>query len=148
MLEPFRSEFNATWSSAKYAEVLRVLDGRTRSQVGFRVCETPCFFAPELMERMVQAGIELTNQLLENRAFMEASALAIPAEFRMPGDGAHPHFMTVDFGLVRSADGGYEPKLVEMQAFPSVFGFQATLATAPRRGLRVGGLHALSRWPG
>ena len=37
----------------------------------------------------------------------------------------HPHFMTVDFGLVRGEEGELEPKLVEMQAFPSIFGLPA-----------------------
>jgi hypothetical protein len=36
--------------------------------------------------------------------------------------------MTVDFGLVRASDGSLRPKLVEMQAFPSVFGYQDLLA--------------------
>ncbi len=36
--------------------------------------------------------------------------------------------MTVDFGLVREPDGRLSPKLVEMQAFPSIFGYQDLLA--------------------
>jgi hypothetical protein len=36
----------------------------------------------------------------------------------------------VDFGLVRNVAGELEPKLVEMQAFPSVFGYQAVLSQA------------------
>ena len=41
--------------------------------------------------------------------------------------------MTVDFGLVRGADGRLEPKLVELQAFPSIFGYQDLLAAEYRR---------------
>jgi hypothetical protein len=33
-----------------------------------------------------------------------------------------------DFGLVRAAKGELEPKLVELQAFPSLFGYQAEMA--------------------
>ncbi len=36
--------------------------------------------------------------------------------------------MTVDFGLVRNPDGTLTPKLVELQAFPSIFGYQDLLA--------------------
>ena len=36
--------------------------------------------------------------------------------------------MTVDFGLVRNSDGALTPKLVELQAFPSIFGYQDILA--------------------
>ena len=128
MIEPYRGDFNARFTEAKYAELLRLLDERVGTRVEFRVAETPCFFAPELMQRMVDAGVELTAQLLGNAAYMEASRGAIPAEWRVPNQDARPHFMTVDFGLVRGADGELQPKLVEMQAFPSIFGYQPLLA--------------------
>jgi len=128
MLEPYRSDFNARFTEAKYAELLRLLDERTRTHVEFRVAETPCFFSPELMDRMVHAGVELTSQLLGNAKYMKESDAAIPAEYCVPNQEAHPHFMTVDFGLVRDANGELQPKLVEMQAFPSIFGYQPMLA--------------------
>jgi len=77
---------------------------------------------------MVQAGIELTEQLLGNTEYMRASRAAIPKEWTVPNQDARPHFMTVDFGLVRDAAGELQPKLVEMQAFPSIFGYQPLLA--------------------
>jgi hypothetical protein len=41
----------------------------------------------------------------------------------------------VDFGLVRTPDGGVEPRLVELQAFPSLYGFQVALAQAYREAM-------------
>jgi hypothetical protein len=128
MIEPYRGDFNARFSEAKYGELLRLLDERVGTHVEFRVAETPCFFAPELMQRMVQAGVDLTAQLLGNARYMEESKAAIPAEWTVPNQDARPHFMTVDFGLVRDAEGELQPKLVEMQAFPSIFGYQPLLA--------------------
>ena len=37
-------------------------------------------------------------------------------------------FVQVDFGLVRNASGELEPKLVELQAFPSLYGYQPLAA--------------------
>jgi hypothetical protein len=128
MIEPYRGDFNARFTEAKCAELLRVLDERVGMHIEFRVAETPCFFAPELMERMVRAGVELTEQLVGNAAYMQESRGAIPAEWTVPNQDARPHFMTVDFGLVRDAAGALQPKLVEMQAFPSIFGYQPLLA--------------------
>jgi hypothetical protein len=128
MLEPFRSDFNARFTPEKYAELLRRMDEGTGTHIDFRIAETPCFFPREMMEEMVQAGIELTHQLLSNAVYMRESAAAIPAEFRVPNEDAHPHFMTVDFGLVRDGAGALKPKLVEMQAFPSIFGYQPLLS--------------------
>ena len=85
MLEPYRTAFNECFTMGKYAELLRLLSERTRAEVEFRVCETPCFFAPELMQRLVQTGEELTAQLLGNEQYMRDSEAAIPAEYRVPG---------------------------------------------------------------
>jgi hypothetical protein len=128
MIEPFRSDFNARFTAEKYSELLRVLDRRTKTHIEFRVAETPCFFSAALMQTMVQAGIELTEQLLGNPQYMQSSAAAIPTEYRVPNQNAHPHFMTVDFGLVRDANDALQPKLVELQAFPSLFAYQPVLA--------------------
>ncbi|HEX5283123.1 MAG TPA: hypothetical protein VFW30_03305 [Bryocella sp.] len=130
MLEPYRSAFNECFTLGRYAELLRLVNERTRTQVDFRVAETPCFFAPELMEKLVRTGEELTAELLNNPQYKRDSDAAIPAAYRVPGENEHPHFMTVDFGLVRNAAGDLEPKLVELQAFPSVFGYQAVLSQA------------------
>src|SRR5579875_2522860 len=130
MLEPYRSAFNERFTLGKYAELLRVVEERIGTKVDFRVAETPCFFPPELMDRLVRTGEELTAQLLSSEQYMRDSARAIAPQFRVPGENEHPHFMTVDFGLVRNAAGELEPKLVEMQAFPSVFGYQPAFGRA------------------
>src|ERR1700744_2014833 len=128
MIEPYRSDFNARFTPEKYADLLRRMDEKTGTRIDFRIAETPCFFPRALMEEMVAAGAELTYQLLDNAEYMRQSAAAIPKEFRVPHEDAHPHFMTVDFGLVRDAAGALKPKLVEMQAFPSIFGYQPLLS--------------------
>jgi hypothetical protein len=48
--------------------------------------------------------------------------------------------MTADFGLVRNEDRSFAPRLVELQAFPSVFAFQALLAEAYREHYALGPL--------
>src|SRR5581483_927402 len=48
-------------------------------------------------------------------------------EFNTPNEAPHPLFVQADFGLVRLEDASLEPKLVEIQGFPSVYGFQAEL---------------------
>ncbi len=128
MLQPYRSDFNRRFSATKYDHLCHEMNRKSRTEVKFRVCETPCFFPRSLMDELAAAGSELTHQLLGNAAYMEASRQAVPAAYRVPGDSPHPNFMTVDFGLVRSADGSLTPKLVELQAFPSIFGYQDVLS--------------------
>ena len=134
MLQPYRGKFNGQqFSPARYSELLATLDRRTRTHVDFRVCETPCFFAPALLEEMAETGRILTHQLIDNPEFMRLSDGAIPAKYKVPNDNPKPNFMTVDFGLVRGEDGELHPKLVELQAFPSIFGYQSVLCEEYKR---------------
>ena len=94
----------------------------------FRLSETPCFFPKSLLERMAEDGKELIRQLVENSEYRAKSDESIPAEFRVANEPAHPLFVQVDFGLVRDAYGELQPKLVELQAFPSLYAYQVTLA--------------------
>ncbi len=130
MQQPFRDAFNAAFTPEKYERLLRSLDAATRTHIQFRVAETPCFFAAELLDEMATTGAELTQQLVGSPEYMKSAAAAIPEKYHLGNDNPIPNFMTVDFGLVRAADGSLSPKLVEMQAFPSVFGYQDVLAEA------------------
>lgn len=127
MLQPFREEFNAAFSAEKYGQLVARLDTTTRSHIQFRVAETPCFFPLPLIEEMAATGIELTNQLVGSEEYLRAASQAIPEKYHLGNDNPVPNFMTVDFGLVRGPDGSLKPKLVELQAFPSVFGYQDVL---------------------
>ena len=144
MLEPFRKDFNQRqFSPERYHELLTRLDERTRTKIEFRVCETPCFFTRELLEQMAETGRVLTHQLIDNPEYMRTSDAAIPERFRVPNDNPRPNFMTVDFGLVRGEDGRLEPKLVELQAFPSIFGYQDVLCD---EYMRIYGLDKTLDW--
>ena len=125
MLEPYRAQFNDhQFSPERYQELLRALDQRTRTAIEFRVCETPAFFSKQMLDEMAEIGRTLTHQLIDNPAYMKASDTTIPEAYRVGNDNPRPNFMTVDFGLVRGEDGQLHPKLVELQAFPSIFGYQ------------------------
>jgi hypothetical protein len=128
MLQPYRNDFNRQFSPAKYDELHKELALKTRTDIQFRVCESPCFFPRDLLDGLAATGIELTGQLLGNPTYLRLSEQAVPDLYRVPGHSPHPHFMTVDFGLVKAGDGSLTPKLVELQAFPSVLGYQDVLA--------------------
>jgi hypothetical protein len=87
---------------------------------------------------MSAIGQELTQALLKDAAYLKASSAAIPDSYRAVDENAHPHFMTADFGLVRSSTGELEPRLVELQAFPSVYGFQFLLSELYRSTYDLG----------
>ena len=63
---------------------------------------------------------------------MAAADAVVPERYRGVGAEVIPTFAQVDFGLVRDADGSIKPKLVELQAFASLYGFQLAMAEAYR----------------
>ncbi len=131
MIPSLRRAFNAAWTPAKHAEFERHLHERVGSGIEFAVSETPCFFPRTLLDELASVGAELTQQALRGEAAAAAERV-VPDRFRGPNQGDVPVFMQVDFGLIRAEDGRLEPRLVELQAFPSLYAFQPALADAYR----------------
>ena len=130
MIPSLRKPFNASFTPDKYQNFLRRMDDLSGTHVQFRLSETPCFFPKELLDRMARDGQELIHQLVDNPQYRTKSEEAVPAEFKVPNEPDHPMFVQVDFGLVRDAQGQLHPKLVELQAFPSLYAYQGPLAEA------------------
>jgi hypothetical protein len=130
MIPSYRQDFNSRFTSEKYDQMRREMTSRCGMEVPFALCETPCFFPHELVERMGEDGKALVRQLVENPEYLARSEASIPPEFRVPNESAHPMFIQVDFGLVRDAAGDLQLKLVELQAFPSLYAYQPVLAQA------------------
>ncbi|HKR27839.1 MAG TPA: hypothetical protein VJS11_10295, partial [Acidobacteriaceae bacterium] len=144
MIPELREDFNDRhFSSAAYHEMLHGLDAVTRTHVSFPVAETPCFFPKGLLDEMANIGAQLTYRLIADREYMARSLAAIPERWRAAEQDAHPHFLTADFGLVRDAEGRLVTCLVEMQAFPSIFGFQWVLGEAYRAAFNLSGVGLL-----
>jgi hypothetical protein len=130
MIPSLRKQFNDAFTHDKYQAFLGRVDEVCGTHVSFRLSETPCFFPKELIDRMARDGKELIRQLVGNPEYLAKSELAVPAEFKVPNEPEHPMFVQVDFGLVRDAAGVLQPKLVELQAFPSLYAYQGPLAEA------------------
>src|ERR1700751_3456513 len=128
MIPSLRQQFNKNFTSDKYRALLRRIDDACGTHVQFRISETPCFFPKPLIDRMAADGEALIRQLVDNPAYQAKSDEAVPAEFKVPNEPPHPMFVQVDFGLVRDAAGELQPKLVELQAFPSLYAYQGPLA--------------------
>src|SRR6195256_4077819 len=130
MIPSYRHAFNSNFTPEKYERLRREMTARCGMEVPFALCETPCFFPHVLVERMGEDGKALIRQLVENPEYRARSEASIPAKFRVPNESPHPMFIQVDFGLVRDSAGELQPKLVELQAFPSLYAYQPVLAQA------------------
>ncbi|HVO63158.1 MAG TPA: hypothetical protein VMT53_19675 [Terriglobales bacterium] len=129
MIATLRHRFNQQFTQEKYRDLLRYMEASCGTAVQFRISETPCFLPKPLLDQMCRYGNELVRQLI-TPDYLAKSQRSIPAEFHVPNEAAHPLFVQVDFGLVKNASGALEPKLVELQGFPSLYAYQPFLARA------------------
>ena len=122
-MEPaIRSRFNADFTQEKYAALLRCVNEAERWPADFRLSETPIFLTREFTEDVTRAAREIA-ELTQTNEFARHARNAIPAGLEVPNESEHPNFLVVDFGIC--AEGGrLVPRLIELQAFPSLYCFQ------------------------
>ncbi|WP_298709019.1 hypothetical protein [Chitinophaga sp.] len=136
MIPDIRHAYNQSFSPARYQELLKDLAGTSGVEPSFRVAETPVFIPRELTSRLLEAG-DAILQVVTRPDIKTLTAGAIPKAFNVPGENARPQFIIIDFAVTRGEDGSLTPKLIELQGFPSLFGFQQLLAAAYRRHTSV-----------
>ncbi|WEK19595.1 MAG: hypothetical protein P0Y49_00305 [Candidatus Pedobacter colombiensis] len=126
MIEHYRSSFNTLFSEKKYNALIKNLE-KGFVKIPFRVAETPVFIPEDLKKQLIAAGAEIIA-LIKQPDFKTLTKNAIPAEWNVADENDHPHFLAFDFGICKDPQGNLIPKLIEMQGFPSLYGFQAHLA--------------------
>src|SRR6185437_11312605 len=120
-MEPsLRSAFNRAWTPDFYPAYLARLEARLGCKVPFRIAETPLFLPRALRDKLAKAATEIVAQL-ENPALIQRMKGAIPPDLDVPRMDALPNCTQVDFAIVRGPDGELEGKVVELQAFPSLY---------------------------
>jgi hypothetical protein len=128
MIPALREAFNRNFLPETYHRFLDSLAASAGTPIAFRVSETPCFLPKSLLNEMAEYGRDLVLQLVDNPEYRRASEVTVPQQYNVANESPRPMFLQVDFGLVRNANGVLEPKLVELQAFPSLYGYQPVLA--------------------
>jgi hypothetical protein len=117
-----RSQFNADFSPEKYAALVRCVNETEKWPADFRISETPIFLTNEFTDEVTGAAKGIVD-LVRTPQFIRHAEDAIPNGLAVPNESAHPNFLVVDFGICTEG-GRLVPRLIELQAFPSLFGFQ------------------------
>jgi hypothetical protein len=131
MIPEIRKKFNADFSEKVYQEYLDDLNSVLKYPPDFRVCETPLFLSHELTSELIKACDAVIVQL-QQEEFLKRSEYAIPPHLKVPNDFEHPLFLQLDFAITKNGE-KFWPKLIELQAFPSLYGYQAYLNDVIRK---------------
>lgn len=137
MIPELRQRLNERFIPEQYRTLLRLVEESCGAKVEYRIAETPVFLPSSLLARMAAEGAALTKALIGNPLYLEAARKAIPAGYQVAGQSPHPHFLTADFALIQDNAGQFVPRLVEIQAFPSVYGYQDVLSSVYRSAYQL-----------
>ena len=126
-----RAAFNADFTPEKYAALVRCVNETKKWPADFRISETPIFLTREFTDEVTHAANEIIA-LTRTPEFAQYAASAVPKALEVPNESGHPNFHVVDFAICAEAD-RLVPRLIELQAFPSLFGFQLLLLGCIRK---------------
>lgn len=136
MITTARQAYNKSFSEEKYESFLRELNARFNYIIPFRVAESPLFVDRSFRDKLMQASNTIIDFLVRPD-FKQLTAAAIPPHLHVPHETAHTLFLALDFAVVKDAKGELSPQLIEMQGFPSLFGWQHMVAQAYRQAFAV-----------
>jgi hypothetical protein len=123
MQAELRRRFNQNFTVEKYQAYMQEIEALAPGALDFRNAETPVFVPKSFKEKML-ASCEDIIDVLTDKNFKELTERSIPAALNVPGEDAHPQCLVFDFGVCEDNKGELEPQLIEMQGFPTLFGFQ------------------------
>ncbi len=122
MIPKYRTQFNKEFSQEKYQKTNELIIEKCGQEAAFRLSESPIFLTNDFWNKLDDASKSIISQI-KNMSDEELNK-AIPANCNVPNDTQKPHFLAIDFGICQNENGDIIPQLIELQAFPSLFGFQ------------------------
>jgi hypothetical protein len=139
MIDSIRSAYNAQFSTDRYEALLANIHAKFPAQLDFRIAETPVFVPKLLTDKMLMACEDIVRTITQPD-FRDKTEAAIPDNQYVPGEktDSHTQFMAVDFAVCRNRETGeLEPQLIELQGFPSLYGFQPYLSDSFRANFSI-----------
>ncbi len=123
MVPALRKAFNDAFTQQQYEDFLKDLFSLHPGAIEFRIAETPEFISKDFGDKIINA-CEAIIDVIVDPGFKKLTEPSIPKNDFVPGENDFSHFIALDFGVCINDAGELEPQLIEMQGFPTLFGFQ------------------------
>ena len=136
MVPALRQAFNAAFTKEKYEAFLADLHGGYPGAIEFRVAETPVFIPKAFTEKVIDTCEHIIDVITDPQ-FKHLTRRSIPAGENVPGENDYCPMIAFDFGICINKQNELEPQLVEMQGFPTLFGFQVYLSDVVRKHFSI-----------
>ncbi|MEN9701747.1 MAG: hypothetical protein RIR55_1073 [Bacteroidota bacterium] len=136
MISSIRNTFNQAFTDQKYQKMLASISKMNNGKMDFRLAETPVFIDRTTKNKLVKAGDEIcafiTSDTFKTKTENSFSKVATP-----PNESNLPSCIVMDFAICRNAQNEIEPKLIELQGFPSLFGLEVFHDRAFRNSFEI-----------
>lgn len=123
-----RQLFNAAYSDDLFKKFMNRLENRL-GKFPFRVAETPFLITHELRDKLARYAEEIVAQLSEPELLARLKQV-IPKQYDVPGMDPLPNCVQVDFAVIQGPDGKMDGRVVELQAFPSLYALMSQMSDA------------------
>lgn len=132
MLPEIRQRYNISFTEETYEAFVAQIKNDFPDTLEFRIAETPAFIPKALTQRLVQAGEDIIDVMIQPD-FKAKTERAIPADQRVPNEPDICTLLTLDFAVCKDEEGEYTPQLIEMQGFATLYGYQAYIGDMYKR---------------
>ena len=136
MIASARQLFNQQFNEQKYHDFLADLDREFNYKITFRVAESPVFVGKDFKAKLLKAADEIID-FIALPDFKQRMKGALPDSVRVPNEDAHTMFLALDFAVCTDGSNELVPRLIELQGFPSLFGYQDFLGNKFRQHYRI-----------
>ena len=127
MIASARKNYNLSFSENQYRAFIEHLNASFNYNIPFRVAESPVFIDRNFGGKLSEASNDIIDFLVRPD-FKKITDASIPSQLYVPHETAHTLFLALDYAVVNNEKGELIPQLIEMQGFPSLFGWQHFIA--------------------
>jgi hypothetical protein len=114
-----------------YTRFKQELNALLGLEIQYRVCEMPIIVSHEFRQQMEEAAVEIIKQCASPAVYAHSEP-TMQDRYRVRNENDRPLFSVVDFAVCPDGNGGFMPRVIELQGFPSLFGYQYLYAARMR----------------
>jgi hypothetical protein len=136
MVPELRRAFNQSFTQEKFNLFLKDINQLHPHAINFKIAQTPVFISKELGKKIIDTCEDIIDTILLP-SFKTITQPSIPTDQYTANENEYSTMMAFDFAIGLEDKKKPEPQLIEMQGFPSLFGFQVYYQEVLRKHFNI-----------
>ena len=139
MKPELQREVNALVTPASYEQFKREMNEWVGMQIEYRVAEVPVIVSHEFRKQLESSAADIISQCIQPD-LLKLSDASLQSHYKVNNQNDRPLFSVADFAVCKDDSGQFVPRLIELQGFPSLFGYQYGYASRIAEHLHLKGM--------